>query len=1118
MKKKNLLSFLLPLLYTVGLNAQESCISFYIESESAASGDTVWLDMMTNEFHDITALYMAVYWDQEELELLAVDNFGLPNMDEYSFNLSPDFINSGQTLFTWLDNNLEGVSLPDGERIFSLQFVVKADEGQFAGVRPGPPTDDAPIDYVEIIRDHNELEQNYSLLGGGVGVGIDSPAAFKGGCINFGDCTGHAELVPLASGKALAYEWRSDSSALGTDSLLMDAHSAEYELLLSDTAGTLLQGLFSCAPQGQPSIDNYDIKPVRNCDGAPGSISVSPSGGAGYYTYQWSNGGSLPNTSGLDTGTYQLTVTDFYGCMDSTSFVVPGINDVQFSTTYAKTCTPLPPDSSTVDISCSVLDGGTPPYTFTWSTGYSETDSLRSLLLGAPGNGTYQVSITDAKGCTYVDEPVTTDCLNETIENCDFDTGHDQECFQLSEGTARADLHLVVWDGGTPPYTFEWSNGFVDTADILSTLTDVPGQGTYSVTITDSDTCTYFPDPITINCPGSHTDSLLSAEEVTAQAGEEVCINVSLNLLQAITDFQAQMEWDSSVLNFSRIEEAVLSFASGQLDTSELANGRIGVDWAADMPAGVSLNGETVLFQLCFEVAGAPGSVSALAFTENPQTINFEGDTTSLKMDDGAVFVKGDSSLLTLAIEEASANPGEAVCLPLSVQNFSNVTGVQFTLEWNPNLLTFDSLQIADLPNPSGSLGPHHELLEEGTLTFVWMEPTLQPISLDDGAALFNLCFTAGSSIDSAEVRFSNDPTPVAINDGDTLLPAQFAPGTVYLQQGDVWPGDTDVNQEVEPEDLLNIGLAFGAAGPVRPNASIDWSGQYAEVWNQRTPAGQIDYKHVDTNGDGFVDEADTLAIVQNMGASTNLLPPSTEPSELLRSTGAPLYVEAQDTLVPGTTTHLDIVLGESNFPAEDVYGLSFTIVYDSAAVVPGSAWAKFTPSWVGNWGTNLLSLQRNRPSDHRIDIAMTRTDGLNQSGNGAIGQLRITIQDVIFLRSEIYEMEFRVEDVRIISVDETELPVTTPSTQATIEPKPVNSDEEARKAKLKVFPIPARDQLWLRSHAPIERLALMRTDGQVVLRKGSTDMIDLRALPAGWYLLRVWTQNGVVHHPVIVK
>jgi len=78
MKKKNLLSFLLPLLYTVGLNAQESCISFYIESESAASGDTVWLDMMTNEFHDITALYMAVYWDQEELELLAVDNFGLP--------------------------------------------------------------------------------------------------------------------------------------------------------------------------------------------------------------------------------------------------------------------------------------------------------------------------------------------------------------------------------------------------------------------------------------------------------------------------------------------------------------------------------------------------------------------------------------------------------------------------------------------------------------------------------------------------------------------------------------------------------------------------------------------------------------------------------------------------------------------------------------------------------------------------------------------------------------------------------------------------------------------------------------------------------------------------------
>jgi photosystem II stability/assembly factor-like uncharacterized protein len=63
--------------------------------------------------------------------------------------------------------------------------------------------------------------------------------------------------------------------------------------------------------------------PGGGCDGA---ISLTPTGGQPPYTYRWSNGQTTASISGLCSGDFTVTITDKFGCVDST-FTVPPAAD-----------------------------------------------------------------------------------------------------------------------------------------------------------------------------------------------------------------------------------------------------------------------------------------------------------------------------------------------------------------------------------------------------------------------------------------------------------------------------------------------------------------------------------------------------------------------------------------------------------------------------------------------------------------------------------------------------------------------------------------------------------------------------------------------------------------------
>jgi gliding motility-associated-like protein len=203
--------------------------------------------------------------------------------------------------------------------------------------------------------------------------------------------------------------------------------------------------------------------------GSNGSIQIQVTQGTAPYTYSWSNGATTQNISGLPAGTYTVTVTDANGCTEIFSHTLTqpaGPLSVYLAAQQNVNCF----GGSDAFIDVEVMSG-TPPYTYLWNTG-ATTQDLNNLPAG-----TYTVTVTDANGCTEV---LTTTIIEPAgALQVSLSVLQNVGCY----GAASGSISIAV-SMGSPPYTFQWSNGAT-----TQNLVNVPA-GTYTVTVTDYHGCT----------------------------------------------------------------------------------------------------------------------------------------------------------------------------------------------------------------------------------------------------------------------------------------------------------------------------------------------------------------------------------------------------------------------------------------------------------------------------------------------------------------------------------------------------------------------------------------------------------------------------------------------------
>ncbi|MFK7933538.1 MAG: T9SS type A sorting domain-containing protein [Saprospiraceae bacterium] len=93
-------------------------------------GDSVTVDVVAYNFSNIIGMQYTMEFDNELLAFAGFSNFNLQGLTENSFAIRQVENNEERLVLSWIDNNTQGVTVPDGTTLYSLTFFQLS---EFAG-------------------------------------------------------------------------------------------------------------------------------------------------------------------------------------------------------------------------------------------------------------------------------------------------------------------------------------------------------------------------------------------------------------------------------------------------------------------------------------------------------------------------------------------------------------------------------------------------------------------------------------------------------------------------------------------------------------------------------------------------------------------------------------------------------------------------------------------------------------------------------------------------------------------------------------------------------------------------------------------------------------------------
>lgn len=285
-----------------------------------------------------------------------------------------------------------------------------------------------------------------------------------------GSCNGTASAAASGGTGAYTYLWMPGGATTPSVTSLC---AGTYTVTVKDASGCT-QTSTVVITQPAVIVDNPAITDA-NCLLADGSITVSPAGGTGPYSYVWSgssafSGQGTPTITNLLPGTYSVVITDAAGCSFTFNYLVSNVAGPTLAMAHTNViCHNACNGTATV-----TATGGAGGYMYNWTPGNPPGDGTNAIT-GLCGTTTYTITVTDVAGCIRLDTATiinpTPISPNPTVVN--------ESC----GGSCNGSISLNP-TGGVPGYTYAWSVGGATTPSVSGLC-----AGSYTVTITDANGC-----------------------------------------------------------------------------------------------------------------------------------------------------------------------------------------------------------------------------------------------------------------------------------------------------------------------------------------------------------------------------------------------------------------------------------------------------------------------------------------------------------------------------------------------------------------------------------------------------------------------------------------------------
>ena len=327
-------------------------------------------------------------------------------------------------------------------------------------------------------------------------------------------CAGSVDgsITVAASGGSGAYQYQIGTNAFQTGSRFTGLSATNYDITVRDANGCLTKKT-ATVTQPAPFRLSAVSKPV-NCFGpSSGTITVTATGGTGAPTYRLTTAQTAQASNvftGVGVGGYSISGADANGCTEVTSVTVGQAE-------------PIKVKAVSVPASCCVCPTGAVALS---STGGSGTTRQYQVLgqtaqtaprIGGLRPNTYRLRVTDEVGCA---DTVTTAVTDANALTLTAGTIKNTPCAGGSAGEATVQVA-----GGTRPFQFYWVTEARDTLRTRTATQTSLAEGTYTVSVADSNRCTTSTVFVAIR-----STALLPDKPVVQQSGGALLVDHTVGI------------------------------------------------------------------------------------------------------------------------------------------------------------------------------------------------------------------------------------------------------------------------------------------------------------------------------------------------------------------------------------------------------------------------------------------------------------------------------------------------------------------------------------------------------------------------------------------------------------